>query len=968
MDFLGKFSQNGKGKFSQSARGGVIPIPPAPPTPTITNTRYISSSGNDLNDGTEFSPWQNLDFALNQILDAAPTNTYCIKFLSSIVAETVSLKPCVNLDFSGFTLDADELVLDPAWNTFFSGVINLYVTHGAINLLNASVLDFTLFSLQTALLSFSDVKITNFLEFVGTGAQTLNLKDVGNTGTPLNLKIQDFSGTAISGGLIGDLDLINTVVSDGMTAFIVAEVVTGNISLISAEFSLVGFFLGAFTFSQIYGDGGQVVVYTSTTLVQYPNMINGAHWYPIQVNSLQNTLYVSAFGSDEQGDGTSANAYKTIVGALTSQRISNATPENPVDIVVFGRSEDLSLPALPPNVNIIGAGNASTLQYVEINSTAWQTAPENSKNLISNFNSPGFFCNCISPSFTPILNLSGTEFSTGYFANCSLNIENSKTINNSSTSNFITFQSVNLESKNNFYNSTEFLIQNGVINFKNDQFLENLKAIQDNSEVKYMNCGTSTLTINASDTAIIRSDENFSANLTLSDSAVLYSIANTIDYSARVNITSSYNVKLPVPYHIYVNMLGVSQVLTLPPALQGGIPTLPIGTEIYIEVAAVSSTFAINLFDGSLLRNVDAKESFYLVLNDNNSETGGWDEIVTVQTVNGLYGEAELTGGNISANYPTPTNYTPLSAEIEGHLQGINNALSASPSSLPVAGYYTIAPSVSGFGFSPNDTTYFVPLYNLTTYKLENGFTIAHDGNTHIGATCNDTQQGLYDVEVIGFFRTINRTTQGKYAVTIGINSGAGYTPINLSGTTSLSEIPFDTYGNSDATIIPFVWRGQVIVNPGNIVAPMIRSTDGAIPYDTYMIGKGLFFTITKIENTYNAEAISKQSSNAASVTMTQNVIYFNNYASGQAVFTAPATPADKSVIGIYGVNGSSTSGWKINASGSQKFQLATVGGIAGGSITSTVGSNGDGFEATYNASTLCWVVTNSVGNDLTVV
>lgn len=933
------------------------------------NVRYVTKSGDNLTgDGTIAKPWATLSFATSQITDAKPDNAYCVKLLSDIVEENeIALKPCINLDLSGFTLNADALLLDTSWGTAFSGVINLYVTHGVISLANASVLDFTPYLSQQALVSFSDVLISQPVEFICTGVQTINLKDVGNTNGALNIKIQDASGSAISGGLVGNLDYVNTLVSAGMTVFLTAQVVTGNITLTSVEHPLVGFLIGALTLSQIFGDGVQVVVYTSVTLVQYPTMTNSAQWYPIQLNSLQSTIFVTKWGNDSYGDGSNINAYQTITKALTSPRLLGITPENPADIIVFGESADASMPALPPNVNIVGI-NASTTQFIEIDSTAWQSALENSQNSITNFNSPGFFCNCISPAFTPVLNLSGTEFSTGFFANCILNISSSKTVNNPSTSNLITFQSVTLESINNFYNTTEFLIQNGSVNFKNDQFANNLKTIQNNAEAKYMNCSTSTLTINASDTASIRSDGNFAANLTLSDSAVLYPIANTIDYSARANITASYNVKLPVPYYIYVNMLSSSQVLTLPPVSQDGVPTIPIGTRIYIESAVASSTFAINLFDSTLFRNVDAKESFYLVLNNNSSEAGVWEEIITVQTVNGFYGQAELTGGNISANYATPTNYTPLSAEIEGHLQGINNALNASPSSLPVAGYYTIAPSVSGFGFSPSDTTYFVPLYNLTTYKLENGFTIAHDGNTHIGATCNDTQQGLYDIEVIGFFRTINRTTQGKYAVTIGINSGAGYTPINLSGTTSLSEIPFDTYGNTDATIIPFVWRGQVIVNPGNIVAPMIRSTDGAIPYDTYMIGKGLFFTITKIENTYNAEAISKQSSNAAAVAMTQNVIYFNNYASGQAVFTAPATPADKSVIGIYSVNGSSTSGWKINASGSQKFQLATVGGIAGGSITSTVGSNGDGFEATYNASTLCWVVTNAIGNDLTLV
>ncbi len=1043
MDFLGKFSQNGKGKFSQSARGGVIPTPPAPPTPTITNTIYISSSGNDSDDGTEFSPWQNLDFALNQILDASPTNNYCIKFLSSIVAETVTLKPCVNLDFSGFTLDADEFVLDPAWNTVFSGVINLYVTHGVINLSNASVLDFTLFSSQPALLSFFDVKITNSLEFVGTGAQTLNLKDVGNTAEPLNIKIQDFSGAAISGGLIGNLDLINKVVSDGMTAFIVAEVVTGNISLISAEFPLVGFFLGAFTFSQISGDGAQVVVYTSTTLVQYPTMINGAHWYPIQVNSLQNTLYVSTFGSDDQGDGTSANAYKTIFGALTSQRISNATPENPVDIVVFGRSEDLSMPALPPNVNIVGVGNASTLQYVEINSAAWQTAPENSKNLISNFNSPGFFCNCISPSFTPILNLKNTVFSVGYFANCDINIESSNIINNPLTSNLITFQNATVESKNNFYNTTEFLIQNGVINFKNDLFYQNLVLSQGSPIIYFLNSSQKSMVFNATQETIINADRNFSVSVNFSDSAKLIPIANTVEQSSAVAVTTGFSMSAPLPIHLRVNMLSSGQIIYLPACKTVDFPTLCVGARVYIETDTLSQDYEIRYQDDTTFQIVAAGTAFYLVVNNNSSENGEWD------VINDAAGSA--TG--------TETSYA---------LAIFNQDISGSSTS-------------GGIAFS--DTSTYLPLIIYTapaTYSLANLFSVENDGNLHTILRCQDPAGGTYLLTFNLVLSLINYTSLQSFFINFGIN---GFSSVNID---PKKDFPIKLYGNLDKDQIPVTYTCLIQCAFNDVIyAPVIRSGGSTSAFDTYLkalyyqvaavkcgdfnlgvsqesysarqnltssyvittpvpfhiyvnmlsssqtiklpvcnvggaptiaVGTRIYFETSASSFAYvinyadsslffNASSSSVfyavlndnttsnglwdfipvtqtvnglygltkigydyTTSTIASVSMQANRVYINAYTGGQAVFTAPSSPADKTIIGVYGVTGASTAGWKVNAAFGQKFQFATDVGANSGSLTSTAGSFGDGFEAVFDTTSSTWIVTKAIGNNLTVI
>lgn len=715
---------------------------------------YVSSTGSNSANGSITAPWATVEHALTQITSATPDNPYCIKLLSDVSAGTVALKPCVGFDLSGFTLTISQLTLDASWGNVFSGALSLYVTHGIIKLSDTAVLNFTSYLAQTALLSFSDLLITQPIEFVGNGVQTVNLKDVGNVTGSLNIKIQDFSGAALSGGIAGNLDIINTTVSDGMTVFVVGEVLTGDITLTSATHPLVGFLIGMMSFSQVFGDGPQVVVYTSATLVQYPTMSNGAHWYPIQLNSLQNTLYVTSYGSDSQGDGSAINAYSTVTGALTSQRVPGATPENPVDIIVFGESNDTAIPALPPNVNIIGF-NAFTPQYVEINSTAWQSASPGSKNVIAGFNSPGFFCNCISPAETPNLVLKSTEFSVGYFANCTLSISDSKTVNNPSTSNLITFQSVMGESINNTYLSTEFLIQNGAINFKNDQFSQNIKTLQNTAAVSYLNCNTSTVTINASDTVVIKADRNFSAYVSLSGDASLSPIANTIDYGPRVDLFSSYAMRLPVPFHVYVNMLSAGQSVTLPPCNSGGVPTIPVGTRIYFETSAGSFSYSINYNDGTAWGTINPGITLYLILNDNSTTNGVWDFIPVTQTVNGSYG-------------------------------------------------------------------------------------------------------------------------------------------------------------------------------------------------------------MVKVGVTYTTAAL-------AFVSMQANYIYINAYAGGQAVFQVPPSLPNKTVIGVYGVTGASTAGWTVNAASGQKFQLATDVGASGGSLTSTTGSFGDGFQAVYDLASSTWVVTTAIGNNLTV-
>ena len=100
--------------------------------------------------------------------------------------------------------------------------------------------------------------------------------------------------------------------------------------------------------------------------------------------------------------------------------------------------------------------------------------------------------------------------------------------------------------------------------------------------------------------------------------------------------------------------------------------------------------------------------------------------------------------------------------------------------------------------------------------------------------------------------------------------------------------------------------------------------------------------------------------------TMSSSTLYFNNYTSGQCVFTLPNSPSLYTVVAVMGLTTASTSGWKVNAQGSDKIQFINQLGASAGSLTSTPTSATDQAFFIYAATGL-WLVYNSSGNNLTV-
>lgn len=82
-----------------------------------------------------------------------------------------------------------------------------------------------------------------------------------------------------------------------------------------------------------------------------------------------------------------------------------------------------------------------------------------------------------------------------------------------------------------------------------------------------------------------------------------------------------------------------------------------------------------------------------------------------MRTANGLNGQVTLNGLNVSASYLTPTNYTPTSTYVQGHLEGINAALTgSSPPGTTSYAYATFSQALNSAGtIAFSDLTTYLP-------------------------------------------------------------------------------------------------------------------------------------------------------------------------------------------------------------------------------------------------------------------
>jgi len=104
----------------------------------------------------------------------------------------------------------------------------------------------------------------------------------------------------------------------------------------------------------------------------------------------------------------------------------------------------------------------------------------------------------------------------------------------------------------------------------------------------------------------------------------------------------------------------------------------------------------------------------------------------------------------------------------------------------------------------------------------------------------------------------------------------------------------------------------------------------------------------------------------ASTQSMLVNTRYANNYSGGQCVYTLPAATGSGKSIVLVSYPPASTSGWRVNTTGTDKIQFMSSLSAAGGNIISTSGSATDCATFTDDASGL-WVVYPAGGLNLVV-
>lgn len=430
-----------------------------------------------------------------------------------------------------------------------------------------------------------------------------------------------------------------------------------------------------------------------------------------------------------------------------------------------------------------------------------------------------------------------------------------------------------------------------------------------------------------------------------------------ISYSSRLNLTSTEFLLTPASYQVYVNMLSAGQSIYLP-QVNVGSPTMAVGQKIYFEIAASSNPVAIKYYNGTLLINLDPNEGVNFVLDDNSTPQGTWVPEYIVRSVNGLSGGAiKVDGLNIEASY-TPTNYTPTTIDIAGHLEGINAALGTGPlpgaSSYANAGYnknYTSAGSIS----FANTTSYlpFLTLGSPASYDMSNLFAVETDSNLHTVFRCLDPSGGTYVLPMTIRIVSINNNGVVDYFVNFGINGfGAG----NIS---PVRDFPLYTYGTTDNAQITQSFVFMVTCAYNDIIyAPLLRSGSSSSPFDT--LCKQIYTQVTafKVANSNSSDFPLSVVSTTSATLATGNRYLCTNGAS--TTLTLPTTAAVGGAIRIDGVG---SGGFIIAQNSGQSVSLLSTTSTAGtGGLVASVDPN-SGLTLQCSATNTDFLISQTTGN-----
>lgn len=721
----------------------------------------------------------------------------------------------------------------------------------------------------------------------------------------------------------------------------------------------------------------------------------------LQIGNSSSNIYVSpSFGSDLNGNGTYLNPYATIDFA-----ISQITPSitNPVNLVLTSEIYSVENLIFKPFVYFVG--NNSKINILNSISISADWGIDYGDTLNFYCSKCSFICsNDITLDFSTLTQNQNhfLSFDDVFFSSNFSIIGNSKQfINfsqfsnnflNSTFSNISLFDFYNSEFSNLYINNTTNIF--GIIgniyscSILGELYLSSSSTNHLNVSLKSSNISTS-IKIDG-ENCILKSDCNINLVPTLLNDGIWIpeSIAsgvivqspvvnfehdnNNVDsyfkgidnrfgeisYSEKINTFFSLSLSNPPPYYISVDMLSSNQSIKLPLVNDGSKPLISVGQKIYFETLSSSNTFNLQYHDGSLIVDVSPNSCFYMILDNNSTPNGVWQRQFVVQSVNGEYGEASLTGLNVPAEY-TPTNYTPGSIYVAGHLEGINQALVTGPtpgtSSYAEMIFNLDGPSTAGAISFANNTTYLPPLVLTANACYFSGlnFTLQNDGYSHAILVCKDTTGGVYNITTKNYWVTINSINQQNYMLNYAING------FSLANVNQAKDEPFSTFGQLDKDMKPGVFISQLSLNYNDILYPIVlRSADTSPdPYDNFMKQRYLFVRIDKIANS-NADFLPYNIVSGNS----QNLISNNRYlctASGLTNLTLPLNCGVGDVIIIHN-EGFGT--FRILQNSGQIIAFASLETTAGSGYIESEGSN-QSISLTCVQANTKFLVGSSVGN-----